>query len=97
MNGTENEAGAYFGNKRYHKTFIYDNIYLVPNTNAVLATNFEIRYGKAVGVNCFIVSNNGAWSNDIKVYILSDGTLAVRSATMGNSNFAIVLDIYYVK
>ena len=96
ISNTEKEGGEYFGNRRYHKSFIY-NAYLTPNVSSVLANNFEIPYNKTVGVDAFIISNNGVWSNDIKVYILSDGTLAVQSSTLGNNTFAIVIDFYYVK
>ena len=92
----EKEAGEYFGGKRYHKTFIF-NAYVTPNTTCVLANNFEVPYNKAVKTTAFIINNGGAWSNDVRIYLLSDGTLAIKSTDLGNDYFSIVIDFYYVK
>ena len=96
MSYEEKEAGEYFGGKMYHKTFIFSS-YVTLNTTCVLANNFEVPYNKAVDATAFIISNNGAWSNDVRIYLLFDGTLAIKSTDLGNNYFSVVIDFYYVK
>lgn len=93
---TEKESGYYFNNKRYHKAYSFFNINLVSNTNYILAQNFELPYNKVVKADAFVIGNNSVWSNDIKVFILSDGTLAVQSMLNGN-DLAVIIDFYYIK
>lgn len=92
---TEKISGNYFDNIRYHKTYIFSGINLVANTSYVLSSSFDIPYNKTVGIKGFII-NGEVWSNDIKAYILSNGTLAVQSSLAGN-NFTVILDVYYIK
>ena len=95
MLGTEEECGSYFGNKRYHKTFYYGGINLVANEDYVLNSSFEISINKAVKVDAFIINDN-VWSNNVRVFILSNGTLAIASSLSGNG-FTAVIEVYYIK
>lgn len=92
---TEKISGNYFNFIRYHKTYIFSGINLVANTVYTLTSTFEIPYNKTVGIKGFII-NEEVWSDDIKAFILSNGTLAVQSSLAGN-NFTVVLDVYYIK
>jgi hypothetical protein len=93
---TEQEAGYYFDAKRYHKTFIFEDFYITANTPQILQANFEIPYNKIVNVNGF-ASNGSAFFKDLNIYVASNNNSLCIYPRLGDANYWILIDVYYVK
>ena len=91
---TEEEAGSYMGQQRYHKTkFYYVNI--VADTQQIIDSNFEIPINKIVNVDGF-ATNGSIWFKDLNIHFSQNNEFLIFPKFGGNT-FAIVMDVYYVK
>lgn len=90
---TEKECGEYFDKKKYHKSFIYENVSITAGTPQVLQNDFEISSSKAVGINGF-ASKGDFIFNNVGFYI-ANNSLCIYPAHTGT--FFIIVDVQYVK
>lgn len=95
FDGEEKEAGYYFGNKRYHKTYVY-TVNIVADTQQFLQTNFEIPIAKIVNVDGF-ATNGSLWFKDLNIHFAQTDNALLIYPKFGGNAFAVVIDVYYIK
>ena len=93
---TEQEAGYYFGGKRYHKTYVLKNVSIVADTPQVIQSNFEIPINKIVNVDGFATDGN-SWFKDLNIYFANPNNSLCVYPKLGGSTYYVVIDVYYIK